>query len=99
MQSASSKKYSHSVTRRNHGAIQDSGIGKNNLEMESQESSKNFNSLRNSRSLQKKNSAAATKKGKKLKKSESQARHQQLPKSELMTQQMMRLPDEADINI
>lgn len=74
VQSASAKKYSHSVTRRNHGAIQDSGVSKN-FEMESQDSNKNYNSLRNSRSLQKKNSATASKKGKKLKKSESHARH------------------------
>lgn len=74
VQSASAKKYSQSVTRRNHGGIQESGMSKN-LEMESQDSSKNFNSLRNSRSLNKKNSATVTKKGKKLKKSESQVRH------------------------
>jgi hypothetical protein len=37
--------------------------------------------------MTKKHSTTANKKSKKLKKSESQARHQQMPKSELMTTQ------------
>ena len=73
------KKYSQSVTRRNHTGLQETASG-NNFEGDSQEhsqqSSKNFNSLRNSKSMGKKMSATGTKKAKKLKKSESQARHQ-----------------------
>ena len=94
--SVNTKKYSQSVTRRNHAAIQDTGIAKN-PEMESQESNKNFNSLRNSRSMTKKHSTTVNKKNKKLKKSESQARHQQMPKSELLTTQHIRLPDDVEV--
>jgi len=68
--STNAKKYSQSVNRRNNAALQDTGIAKN-PEMESQESNKNFNSLRNSRSLTKKHSTTVNKKNKKLKKSES----------------------------
>ena len=101
------KQGSHSVTRRNHPALQETASGHCLDSAGSQHShrsnggtanaqaaaaardggSKNHNSLRNSKSLNKKLSQTGNgKKVKKLKKSESQARHQQITKSEMMTQ-------------
>lgn len=69
------KKVSQSINRRNHGGLQDTASGLNfdqqSHEHASQHSSKNFNSLRNSMSMNKKLSATAAKRHKKLKKSES----------------------------
>lgn len=95
MSSGQAKKISQSINRRNHqGGLQDTGSGlamdHNSQEHASQHSSKNFNSLRNSMSMNKKLSATAAKKSKKLKKSESLARHQHQSKSELMTAQAAR---------
>jgi len=71
------KKISQSLNRRNHG-LQETSSGVNldgDSQDQSQQSSNNFHSLRNSMSMNKKLSATAAKKNKKLKKSESQVRH------------------------
>ena len=74
-----------SVARRTGVALQETASGRNLEEPQSQEHQNTFHQLRNSKSLQKGKMSATGKKTKKMKKSESQARHQQLTKSELMT--------------
>ena len=77
-----------SVARRTGVALQETVSGRNLEVPESRdpENQNTFHQLRNSKSLQKGKMSATGKKTKKMKKSESQARHQQLTKSELMTQ-------------
>lgn len=76
-----------SVARRTGVALQETVSGRNLEAPDSQnpQSESTLNQLRNSKSFQKGKMSATGKKSKKMKKSESQARHQQLTKSELMT--------------